>query len=252
MADAPDFVAGRELVGRAYDHAYRAHCGPDSTDDTTIEHPVAVARLLDEAGFGDEVVAAALLHDVVEDTTEGIDSIRDAFGEEVTGYVEAMTEDAGIDSYEERKDEHRRRVLAAGAGPASIYAADKLARVRAYAASGDEVEDRRLDHYWDTLQLFASRRPELPFLSELAAELPELEPGEEEPGAGDPGPKPGRTTSRRAPSPSAARRPSSSPDRSSRELHPWQAGAVARVLRRRWRARARWARSRRGSGRGRP
>jgi hypothetical protein len=98
-----------------------------------------------------------------------------------------MTEDAGIDSYEARKDEHRRRVLEAGAGPASIYAADKLARVRAYAASGAEVDDHRLDHYWDTLGLFAARRPELPFLSELAAELPELEPGEEDPGDGDPG-----------------------------------------------------------------
>ena len=37
----------------------------------------------------------------------------------------------------------------------------------------------RLDHYWDTLELFASRRPELPFLSELAAELPALEAEEE-------------------------------------------------------------------------
>jgi len=175
MADAPDFVAGRDLLARAYEHAERAHCGPDSTDDTTIDHPVAVARLLDEAGFGDEAVATALLHDVVEGSTLGVEAIREGFGDEVAGYVEALTEDSTIDSYEARKAEHRKRVLEAGAVPASIYAADKLARVRAYTTSGEDPGDPRLDHYWDTLQLFTARRPELPFLSELAAELPALE-----------------------------------------------------------------------------
>ncbi len=175
MAEPPDFAAGRELVSRAYEHAERAHCGPESTDDTTIEHPVAVARLLDEAGFGDEVVATALLHDVVEGSTQGIDRIRDGFGDEVAGYVEALTEDDPIVDYTARKAEHRKRVLEAGAVPASIYAADKLARVRAYTESGEDPGEERLDHYWDTLQLFTARRPELPFLSEIAVELPALE-----------------------------------------------------------------------------
>lgn len=180
MADPPDFIAGRDLPVRAYEFALRAHHGPARRGDTDIDHPVAVARLLDGAGFGDEVVAAALLHDVVEDTARGLSGIEAEFGQEVRGYVEAMTEDADIEDYEERKDEHRRRVLEAGAGPASIYSADKLARVRAYEESGEPVPVHRLDHYWDTLELFASRRPELPFLSELAAELPELEPAEED------------------------------------------------------------------------
>ena len=188
MPSEPDFVAGRDLVGRAYQHAFRAHCGPESEGDTGIDHPTAVAQLLDGAGFGDEVVAAAFLHDVVEDTSEGLDQIEAAFGAEVRGLVEAMTEDETIDDYEERKAEHRQRVLAAGAGPASIYVADKLARVRAFRESGDAVDERRLDHYWDTLELFARRRPELPFLAELAAELPELEyeddPPEERPASG--------------------------------------------------------------------
>lgn len=180
MPQAPDFVAGRELVGRAYAHALNAHHGPARTGGTDIEHPTAVARLLDGAGFGDEVVAAAFLHDVVEDTSEGLDQISSEFGDEVSGLVQAMTEDDSIEPYEERKAEHRQRVLEAGAAPASIYAADKLARVRSFIASGEEIDERRLDHYWDTLQLFAGRRPELPFLSELAAELPPLEPDDEE------------------------------------------------------------------------
>lgn len=179
MATAPDFITGRELPERAFEYAFGAHHGPAREGDTDIDHPVAVARLLDSAGFGDEVVAAALLHDVVEDTSRGLGGIEDEFGAEVRGLVEAMTEDDSIDDYGERKAEHRERVLAAGSAPASIYAADKLARVRAFAAGSVPVPSHRLDHYWDTLELFAGRRPELPFLSELAAELPQLEPEDE-------------------------------------------------------------------------
>lgn len=182
MEAAPDFIADRDLPARAFAFALRAHHGPARRGDTDIDHPVAVARLLDRAGFGDEVVAAAFLHDVVEDTSRGLDGIEAEFGAEVRGLVEAMTENAEIEDYAERKAEHRRRVLTAGAGPASIYAADKLARVRGYRESGQAVAPHRLDHYWDTLELFARRRPELPFLSELAEELPDLEEEEEEEG----------------------------------------------------------------------
>ena len=190
MPQAPDFVAGRELVGRAYAHALKAHHGPARTGGTDIEHPTAVARLLDGAGFGEEVVAAAFLHDVVEDTSEGLDQISSEFGDEVSELVRAMTEDDSIEPYEERTEEHRRRVLGAGAAPASIYAADKLARVRSFIVSGEEIDEERLDHFWNTLKLFAGRRPELPFLSELAAELPLLDPEDEE----APGRAPGSPT----------------------------------------------------------
>lgn len=180
VATAPDFLSGRPLPERAFDYAFGAHHGPAREGDTNIDHPVGVAELLDGAGFGDEVVAAALLHDVVEDTSRGLDGIEAEFGAEIRGIVEAMTEDESIDDYGERKAEHRRRVLEAGSVPASIYVADKLARVRNYADSGEPVAPHRLDHYWDTLELFAGRRPELPFLTELAKELPELEAEDEE------------------------------------------------------------------------
>jgi (p)ppGpp synthase/HD superfamily hydrolase len=184
LADPPDFIAGRDLPTRAYEFALRAHHGPAREGSTDIDHPVSVAEILDGAGFGDEVVAAALLHDVVEDTSRGLDGIAAEFGDEVRFMVEAMTEDEAIEDYGDRKGEHRERVLAAGAGPASIYLADKVARVRAYRASGEPVAMHRLEHYWDTLELFASRRPELPFLEELARELPELRPEPEDDDAG--------------------------------------------------------------------
>lgn len=182
MPSAPDFIAGRDLPQRAFDFAARAHHGPAREGDTDIDHPVAVARLLYVAGFGDEVIAAALLHDVVEDTAKGLAELEASFGAEVRALVEAMTEDKSIEDYEERKAEHRQRVLAAGAAAASIYAADKLAQTRSHLRSRKPMPAHRLDHYWDTLRLFARRRPELPFLSELAAELPQVEEEEDDEG----------------------------------------------------------------------
>jgi guanosine-3',5'-bis(diphosphate) 3'-pyrophosphohydrolase len=180
MTDLPDFIDGRAFLIKAYEVAFQAHHGPEREGDTDIDHPTAVARLLDGTGFGEEIVAAAFLHDVVEDTERGLDQIEDDFGPEVRGLVEVMTENDEIADYEDRKAEHRVRVVEAGAGPASIYLADKLARVRAYLASGEPVQPRRLEHYWDTLELFAVRRPELPFLSELAAEMPQLVQADED------------------------------------------------------------------------
>lgn len=175
VEEDPDFTERSELVQRAYRYARDAHCGPDSIDDTEIDHPVAVARLLVDAGFDDDVVAAALLHDVVEDTTRGLDDIDARFGERIGDLVDTMTEEESIGDYEERKSEHRRRALAAGPVPAAIYAADKLARVRRYTDSGEPVPEEKLVHYRRTLTLYARTRPELPFLDALARELPELE-----------------------------------------------------------------------------
>jgi GTP pyrophosphokinase len=178
---APDFIAGRELPGRAWELAVRVYSGPGVEAGAGIDHPLAVATLVDAGGFGDDAVAAALLHDVVEDTPTTADEIGEQMSAEIGAWVAALSEDPAIADYQERKAEHRARVLAAGSVPASIYLADKLARTRALLAGGGSVDPDRLEHYRMTFGLFASRRPELPFLAELADELPRLEPVE--PGA---------------------------------------------------------------------
>lgn len=176
MASEPEFIGERDVVMRAYRFAVDVYGRDDLDPEADLRHPVAVARLVDAAGFGDEAVAAAFLHDVVEDSPLTSDEVAAEFGPEIGEYVRALTEDGTIDDYEERKDEHRNRVLAGGSVPASIYLADKLARTRSFVSSGEQIAPHRLDHYWDTLELYARRRPELPFLGELAEELPELQP----------------------------------------------------------------------------
>jgi (p)ppGpp synthase/HD superfamily hydrolase len=162
------------LLETAFEFAERSHHGPAGAGGTDIAHPVAVARLLSEAGFDEDVVAAALLHDVVEDTTHGQDDILDRFRDRVARLVEVMTEDDSIEPYADRKAAHRERVLAAGRTPASIYLADKLARIRAYRSLDEPVAAARLEHYGRTLDLFAGSHLDLPFLEEIAGELPEL------------------------------------------------------------------------------
>jgi GTP pyrophosphokinase len=170
----PDFASGSALLEGAYEMAATAHHGPRSRGDTQIDHPVAVARLLDEAGFPEEVVAAALLHDVIEDTDVEPDEIEARFGADVAGLVGAMTEDETIDSYRERKAEHRGRVAGDGR-VAAIYAADKLAKVRMLNEHGERPEGERLQHYRLTLVELRAARPSLPFLPELAEELERMD-----------------------------------------------------------------------------
>lgn len=173
-AQPPPFVGGSELLARAFAYARDAHHGPSNRGETEISHPVAVAEILADAGCDEEIVAAALLHDVIEDTTHDGADIAASFPDRVRTLVEVMSEDESIADYGERKAEHRSRVLAAGEIPASIYLADKLARVRRYVADGEPVDPQRLQHYRDTLEQFSAADPELPFLSELGEDLPQL------------------------------------------------------------------------------
>ncbi len=173
------------LVAEALLVAREAHAGQvrnGSGGMPYIEHPVAVAALLADHGVGDEVVAAALLHDVVEDSETTVDELRERFGEPVAGLVDALSDDEGIADYRDRKDEHRARVLAAGADAQAIYGADKLTNVgtlrRTYARQGEAVAeefkvplDLKCSIWRADLAMLREQRPQLPFLDRLAAEL---------------------------------------------------------------------------------
>src|SRR5262245_53441843 len=144
--EAPEFTHGSPLLEGAYRMALGAHHGPRRRGDTNIDHPVAVARILRGAGFGDEVVAAGLLHHVVEDTATSTDEIAERYGPEVGRLVAEMTEDERIERYEDRKAEHRDRV-ARDRSVAAIYAADKLATTRKYRAADQQPQPEQLAHY---------------------------------------------------------------------------------------------------------
>jgi guanosine-3',5'-bis(diphosphate) 3'-pyrophosphohydrolase len=176
------------LVRAALEKARSAHEGQvrnGSGGMPYIEHPKSVAALLEEHGYGEEVLAAALLHDVVEDSETTLDELRELFGERVAGMVGVLTDDESIEAYRERKAEHRERVAAAGEDALAIYAADKLTNTRllrrTYAEKGETVADEfkvpiglKAEIWEADLELLREKAPQLPFLDPLEEELREF------------------------------------------------------------------------------
>lgn len=88
----------KKLVERAYKFAEAAHKGQKRrSGDPYITHPVAVGRILLELNMSAEMIAAAMLHDVAEDTEITLDEIEAEFGSEVRFLVEAVSNLRKID-----------------------------------------------------------------------------------------------------------------------------------------------------------
>jgi len=80
------------IVERAFTAAESAHRGQlRKSGDPYITHPVAVAEILVDFGLDPATIAAALLHDTVEDTTYTPAKLREDFGDEVANLVEGVT-----------------------------------------------------------------------------------------------------------------------------------------------------------------
>ena len=80
------------VVERAYEVAAQAHKGQKrQSGEPYITHPVAVAQILADLGLGPRAIAAALLHDTVEDTGYPLDELKAEFGDEVAMLVDGVT-----------------------------------------------------------------------------------------------------------------------------------------------------------------
>ena len=84
--------ADLELIQRAYLVAREGHAGQSrASGEPYINHPLNVAALLTELQLDDTTIAAALLHDVVEDTLFTLDEITDMFGDEIALLIDGVT-----------------------------------------------------------------------------------------------------------------------------------------------------------------
>ena len=80
------------LIVRAYEVAEKAHAGQTRrSGEPYITHPVAVATILAELGMTPQTLAAALLHDTVEDTDYSLERLRGDFGDEIALLVDGVT-----------------------------------------------------------------------------------------------------------------------------------------------------------------
>lgn len=183
----------QDIAPRALEFAARCHAGQlrDSDGAPFIQHPVEVARLLRDAGCSERVVAAGLLHDVVEDTDVGFAEISSRFGDEVAALVHGVTDDSCIEGYRLRKQVLRDQVRFVGGDVALLFAADKISnlrdlprrigreRARIEGLSPDDRTRRyldnhhamRLEHYRECLAMLQHVVPEHPLVEQLGEEL---------------------------------------------------------------------------------
>jgi len=80
------------FIGKALDFAQKAHQKQKrKSGETYITHPVNVAYILAQLNMDSRVIAAGLLHDIVEDTGNSKEDLIDIFGEEIADLVDGVT-----------------------------------------------------------------------------------------------------------------------------------------------------------------
>jgi (p)ppGpp synthase/HD superfamily hydrolase len=178
----PSFVTELPITRDALEFAAGRHAGQQRDADRApfILHPLEVAHLLRACDYPDHVVAAGVLHDVIEDTDAGYDDLEDSFGTQVTALVRAVSEPPGGGDYVVRKARLRASVSQAGEEAAAVFAADKIAKARELRL--ELVRDRtraldpdKLDHYWASLALLELRLGPHALVRQLRFELEALE-----------------------------------------------------------------------------
>ena len=173
-----DFTRRLPLTRSALDFAAEHHAGQrrEVDDAPFVMHPLEVARLLDEADCPDHVVAAGILHDVLENTDAERRQIAERFGSRVAGLVSAVTEDASIEDAAERKAALRLQVAQAGDEAAAVFAADKVSkarelRLRASRGRLGDDDRPRIEHYEQSLAMLSEVIPGHALASRLRMEL---------------------------------------------------------------------------------
>src|SRR5215831_7288836 len=153
-----DSAIDRDLVVRAFAFAAEAHDGQvRRSGQEFIHHPWGVAKILAGLGMDEATIAAALLHDTVEDTGVEIEEIRAEFGPEIAKLVEGVTKLTRVQfqSREHAEAENYRKLIVAMAddmGVIIIKLADRLHNLRTieYLGKQKQVQKAR-----ETLEVYA-------------------------------------------------------------------------------------------------
>jgi GTP diphosphokinase / guanosine-3',5'-bis(diphosphate) 3'-diphosphatase len=150
--------ADRDLIGRAFSFACAAHEGQyRRSGEDFVAHPLGVASVLADLHRDDATLAAALLHDVVEDTETTIEEVRAEFGEEVARLVEGVTKLTRIhfQSREQAQAENYRKMIIAMADDPRVILiklADRLHNMRTIEYLGKQKQNQKAR---ETLEVYA-------------------------------------------------------------------------------------------------
>src|SRR5579872_7284489 len=152
----PDFDRG--LITRAFQYAAAAHDGQvRRSGQEFIHHPWGAAKILAGLQMDEETIAAALLHDTVEDTGIEIDDVRSEFGEDIAKLVEGVTKLTRVQfqSREQAEAENYRKLIVAMAEDLRVILiklADRLHNLRTIEYLGKQ---KQLQKARETLEVYA-------------------------------------------------------------------------------------------------
>jgi myo-inositol-1(or 4)-monophosphatase len=147
------------LLDRAIVFAVRAHAGTERRGKgfPYIVHPMEAVEIAATMTPDQEVLAAAVLHDTVEDTDVTIEQIRSEFGERVASFVATESDEPhqrldSVENWRARKQAAINRIARASRDAKIVALGDKLSNMRAIARDYAEQGDR----LWN---LFHSKNP---------------------------------------------------------------------------------------------
>ena len=147
-----------EMIEKAYRMANEAHKDARRrSGEPYICHPLAVARLVLDLGMDTESIAAALLHDVVEDTPITIEEVKSAFGAEVALLVDGVTKLTKIQfsSIEEQQAENLRKMLLAMSQDVRVMIIKLCDRLHNMRTGDAWPEQKRRDKARETMEVYA-------------------------------------------------------------------------------------------------
>jgi guanosine-3',5'-bis(diphosphate) 3'-pyrophosphohydrolase len=169
-------TANEDLLNRAYVYAMRAHGEQKrASGDPFISHPLEVAAILTELKLDDATIAAALLHDTIEDTDATRAEIDRVFGHEIGLLVEGLTKLKRLElvSKEAKQAENLRKLLLAIADDVRVLLiklADRLHNMRTLSHKPAEARRRTADETLDIYAPLAGRMG----MQEMREELEDL------------------------------------------------------------------------------
>ena len=164
------------IVLKAYEYAREAHADQKrASGEPYFIHPCAVADILMELGLDAATIAAALLHDVIEDTVCTAEDIKTEFGDEVLALVSGVTklEKIVFKSKEDENAENFRKIFVAMAKDVRVIIiklADRLHNMRSLNFLSHERQQRMAS---ETLDIYAPLAGRLG-ISQIKCELEDL------------------------------------------------------------------------------
>jgi GTP diphosphokinase / guanosine-3',5'-bis(diphosphate) 3'-diphosphatase len=147
-----------DLIRRAFDYACDHHAGQlRKSGEPFIHHPWSVAQVCAGMKLDSATIAAALMHDVVEDTSAELEQVREEFGDEVALLVEGVTKLSKINfaSREQAQAENYRKMIMAMAQDVRVVLiklADRLHNMRTIDALAKQKQTAKAR---ETLEIYA-------------------------------------------------------------------------------------------------